>query len=331
MKGLRQKAVVLTTVAAMAMTSVMGCGNYAVDNNKVAAQVGDSEITLGVLNFYLRYDQATIEEAYASTLGETFWRTEIEDGYTFEENEKEAILNSLAQMYILQDHMEEYDVTLTDEEIAKIEAAADAFIAANDAETNTLLSAEKDIIVEVLTMCKISVKMYDAMVAHVSTEVSDEEAAQKRLAYLGFTETENVTLEQAKEEANLFLVEAQLQGDLLTVAEEQDAPAYEYTFDSSTTEIAEEIVAAADQLNEGEFAELVEADNIYYVVQLLSKFDEEATEAKKAEIVETRQSEAFQEVYKGWQDSTTIVIYDKVVDDISLHGLKVTPKKAEEE
>ena len=178
-------------------------------------------------------------------------------------------------------------------------------------------------------MCKISVKMFDAIVADVSTEVSDEEAAQKRLAYLGFTKTDNVTLEEAKKEAELFLEEAKEKGGILKLAEEQQAPAHEYTFDSKTTAISKEIVAAADKLKEGEFAEIVEANDIYYVVQLISEFDKEATEAKKTEIVTTRQNEAFQKVYEPWQKATTIVIDDKALADISLHGLKVAPKKAE--
>lgn len=331
MKGLRKKAVVLTTVVALAMTSLMGCArDLSVDNDKVAAVVGDSEITLGVLNFYLRYDQSSIEAAYGSTLGDNFWKSEIEEGYTLEENEKESVINRLAQMYILEDHMEEYGVTITEEDLAKIEAAADEFIAAHDEETNKLLSADKEIIKEVLRMCTVSVRMYNAIIADVSTEVSDEEAAQKKLAYLGFTETETVTLEQAKEEAELFLEEAKENGDLMALAEEQQAPAHEYTFDSSTTALAKEIVEAADKLEEGEFAELIEAENdIYYVVQLISEFDEDATETKKEQIVAERQNEKFEEVYKPWQDSTPIVIDDTVVDDISLHGLKVILKEEE--
>ena len=344
MKGLRKKAVVLTTVVALAMTSLMGCArDLSVDNDKVAAVVGDSEITLGVLNFYLRYDQSSIEAAYGSTLGDNFWKSEIEEGYTLEENEKESVINRLAQMYILEDHMEEYGVTITEEDVAKIESAADEFIAVHDDETNKLLSADKEIIKEVLRMCTVSVRMYNAIIADVSTEVSDEEAAQKKIQYALITaeteaaeeaetegETETVTLEQAKEEAELFLEEAKENGDLMALAEEQQAPAHEYTFDSSTTALAKEIVEAADKLEEGEFAELIEAENdIYYVVQLISEFDEDATETKKEQIVAERQNEKFEEVYKPWQDSTPIVIDDTVVDDISLHGLKVILKEEE--
>ena len=330
MKGLRRKAVVLAAVATLAMSSLAGCASdYTVDNNKVAVVVGDSEISLGVVNFYLRYNQASMEAMYTSALGENVWKTEVEEGKTFEDVEKESVIDSLTQMYILEDHMEEYDVTITEDELAEIEKTADAFIEAN-AETAASVSGDKEVIKEVLKMCKIGTKMYEAMVADVSTEVEDSEAAQKRLAYLGFTESETLTLEQAKEEAELFLEEAKTNGDLMATAEAQDAPAHEYTFDSETTMIAEEMVAAADKLKEGEFAELVEADNIYYVVQLVSEFDEEATEAKKAEIVEERQIEEFKSIYDEWNKAATITVHDDVVAEISMHGLKVNTKTKED-
>ena len=147
MRGLRKKAVVLATVSALAMSSLAGCsGDYTLDNNKVAVMVGDSEITLGALNFYLRYDQANIEAAYAQSLGESFWKTEISEGYTFEETEKESTISAMTQMYILEDHMSEYDVTLTEEELAKIEKAATDFVAENTEEASKLVSGDVVII-----------------------------------------------------------------------------------------------------------------------------------------------------------------------------------------
>ena len=331
MKGLRKRAIVLAAVATLAMSSLAGCASdYTVDNDKVAVVVGDTEITLGVLNFYLRYDQAQIEAMYTSVLGDDVWKAELSEGKTYEATEKETVIESLKQMYILEDHMEEYGVTFTEDELAEIEKAAEAFIEANG-EAAALVSGDKANIEEVLRMCAIATKMYDAMVADVSTEVEDSEAAQKKLAYLGFTESETVTLEQAKEEAEIFLAKAKQKGDLMETAEAEEKNAYEYTFDSETTLIAEEMVAAADKLKEGEFAEIVEADNIYYVVQLVSEFDEEATEDKKAEIVAQRQYDEYESIYEEWKAATTTTVYDDVVAEISMHGLKVNIKAEEVE
>ena len=332
MRGLRKKAVVLAAVAALAMSSLTGCsGDYAVDNNKVAVTVGDSEITLGALNFYLRYDQSGIEQVYGSALGDGFWKIEVTEGCTFEENEKESLINAMTQMCILEDHMSELGVSLSADELSKIEKAADAFIAANAEEARALVSGEKDIIVDVLKMCTISKLTYEEIIKDVSTEVADADAAQKKLAYLGFTKSSTLTLEQAKAEAELFLKEAKESGDMVKLATEQQAPVHEYTFDSKTTELSKEIVAAADKLKEGEFAELLQVDDKYYVVQLISEFDKDATEAKKASIVAERQDKKFQEVYKPWKEATKVVINDKAIEEISLHGLKVNMLEKKEQ
>lgn len=327
MKGLRKKAVVLAAVAALAMSSLAGCSrDFTVDNNKVAAVVGDSEITLGVLNFYVRYDQIGFESYYGSYFGDNLWRVEVSEGVTLAESEKETAIDVISQAYILEDHMSEYGVEITAEDVAKFEAVADKFIEANGEEACALISATKENIVEVLRLYEINARMYAAMVADVSTEVSDDEAAQKKLAYLGFTETETITLEDALKEAEEFLAEAKKIGSLEKVAEEQQAPAHVLNYDDKTDTIAKEIMDAANALKEGEFAEIVKKDKSYYVVQLVDEFDEAATKAKKEEIVQGRQDDKFEEIYSAWEKAVEVTVNEDVVDEIDLHGLKVTAK-----
>ena len=331
MKGLRKRAGVLAAVALRAMSSLAGCSkDFTVDNNKVAAVVGDSEITLGLLNFYARYDQAGFESSYGSYYGDKMWKLELTEGTTLEESEKEGVLDALKQAIILENHMEEYGVSITAEDMAKFETVADKFIEANG-EAAALVSGDKAVIVEFLRLCTIQERMYNAMVADVSTEVPDEEAAQKKLAYLGFTETDAVSLEDALKEAEEFLAQAKERGDLIELAEEQEAPANLLNYDDSTTTIAKEIMDAANALQDGEFAEIVKKDKSYYVVQLVSSFDKEATEIKKEQIVQERQDAKFDELYGEWVKSVEVTVYDEIVEEISLHGLKVTDKVEQKE
>ena len=64
MKGLRKRIIALAAVAALAMTTFVGCGS--VDNKEIVATVGDSKITAGMANFYARYQQPSFEEYYVS-------------------------------------------------------------------------------------------------------------------------------------------------------------------------------------------------------------------------------------------------------------------------
>lgn len=65
---------------------------------------------------------------------ENMWTTEVEEGTTYEESAKETIMQSLEELYLVNEHAGDYSVSLTDEEKKSIEDAADQFVEANDEE-----------------------------------------------------------------------------------------------------------------------------------------------------------------------------------------------------
>ena len=107
------------------------------------------------------------------------WSTEISKGKSYEETVKNQILETLENMYVLEDHMGDYKVEITEEEKKKISEAAKAFDEANGLEEKEAVSGTTENVERMLTLVTIQEKMQKAMVADVDTEVSDEEAAQK--------------------------------------------------------------------------------------------------------------------------------------------------------
>lgn len=65
-----------------------------------------------------------IETNLGSMLGDNMWTQEVSEGKTYEDNVKDSVMDALQQMYILEDHMAEYEVALTDEEKSAIQEAA---------------------------------------------------------------------------------------------------------------------------------------------------------------------------------------------------------------
>lgn len=341
MRGLGKKVVALAAAAGLAMTLLVGCSS-SVDNSEVAMTVGESEVTAGVANFYLRYQQASLESYYTSMLGEDVWAMEYSEDVTFEDNAKETSMNALQQLYILSNHMEEYNVTLTDEEMAAIDEAAAAFAEANTDEVKKLISGDKEIVAEVLRLLTVSEKMYDAITADVNTEVSDDEAAQKKLQYTVFSKTntlEDGTTEDMsedevaalKKEAEEYLKGAKSSGSLEVYATAEEKTSSSLTFDAETTTLPTEVITAADQLKEGEFAELIETDTAFYVVELTSIFDEEATQTEKENIALERKNEKYTLVTENWANETEINVNKEVTDKLSIQAVKVTTKAEETE
>lgn len=332
MRKIMKRLVALAAVTTMTLASLVGCASGVdIDNSEVVATVGDSEITAGVANFYLRYQQSGMEELYASYFGEGFWTMELSEGGTYAQQLKDTAMSTLHEFYVLEDHMADYNVTISDEEMAAIEAAADAFIAANSADVNKNISAEKEVVVEVLRLFTINEKMFQAMTADVNREVSDAEAAQMRVRYYSKNKTNSDgsvlkedELKTMRAELQDFLDKAKANGSMKAYGEEINLNTYTLTFDANSTNVHEDVINAALQLKEGEFADLVETDTFIYAIQLESLYDEEASNAMKETIIDEREVEAYTKVAENWLKETTIEVNEEVWDKVVVEALRVT-------
>ncbi len=342
MKGFMKKAAAIAVAGMMAVTTLAGCASEPINYDEVVATVGEKEISLALANFYIRYQQSAIESTYMSYYGDAMWTLEVEEGVTYEESVREDAIDSIKHLYILEAHMDEYNVTVTEDELAAIDKAAEAFVEANSEEVIEVVSGQKEVVAEVLKLITISNKMEQAMVADVNTDVSDDEAAQKKMAYVSFSKTttdedgESVDLTEdelaeLKTDVEAFLKAAKTNGDLEAYAEETEETASTLTFDSETTTLDEDVIKAADALEEKAFADVIETDSAFYVLQLVSKFDEDATEDKKEEIVEERKTERYNEIFDEWDEATEYKLDEKVLAKIDLQDIGVTLKAEETE
>lgn len=324
----------------MAAASLTGCSSL--NENAVVATVDGDEITADVANFYARYTQAQYETYMAQYLGEDMWSNEGESGETYETSVKESILESLENMYLLEDHMEEYEITVSDEEKQKIADAAAEFVEANDEADAKKVSGSQETVERALTLITIQHKVADAIMDTADTEVSDEEAAQKKMQYVKFSFTttdddgNSVDLtdeekETLKQEAEDFAEGVKDAKDFSEYATENSLEAQEATFDAESTSYDTALIEAADALEEGGVTGLVEGTDGYYVAKVTSLFDEEATSQKKEEIISQRQSEKYNEVLDGWREDAEITVDEKVWAKIDFNELSVTAKQTEAE
>ncbi|MGO5051913.1 SurA N-terminal domain-containing protein [Lachnospiraceae bacterium LCP25S3_G4] len=340
MKLRNKKITILLLSVAMLITTVAGCGK--VTDEDVVATVGKDKITVGTANFYTRFQQAQYETYYASFMGDDMWSSEVSDGVSYEENVKNGVLENLENMYLLKQHMKEYEVEITDEETEKIKNVAEQFFKDNSLESKKVVSGEKANVEEVLTLLTIQNKIFGPMTKDVDTEVTDEDAAQKSMQYVAFNLTskdeegnakqlsddEKVKL---KEDATQFLESAKSADDLEAYAKESGYETTTATFDSESTTVNSELIKAADALGVGEFTGVVETDNAYYVGKVTSLLDREATDAKKESIINDRKQKAYDLLIEKWKKDTDIKVNKNVWDKISLKKQGVTMKQDEEQ
>ena len=409
--------------AMMTMGLLTGCSS---STGKTVAKMGDAEITLGEAEFMLRYNQAKTQGYLGALFGEgsnVFQQDLTGSGQAYGVTMKESVMNDLKDMILMEQHMSDYNVELTDEEKAAIEETAKEFLAENSKDVLKALAATEETVTRVLTLYTIQSKMQTAIEADVDTEVSDDEAAQKSIQYVYFTipeteseaedtteaesgseedtteaatdadeesgetvaETESETVseteteaagetETAAEEASeavsengtedaseavsendteeateaeteesaekketretaQSVIDAVLGGETLedavkAVDENKSVTDYSYGADEET--LNENLKNVADTLSDGEIAaEPVEGENGFYVVQMVSTFDREATDQKKEEIINDRKQELLNSVLEGWA-TDSFDIDEKVWDTVTFDDV-ITLKSTEAE
>lgn len=407
---------ILATGMCVAMTAglLTGCSS---STDKTVAKMGDTEITLGEAEFMLRYNQAKTQGYLGAMFGgetNVFLQDLTGSGQAYGETVKESVMNDLKEMTILEQHMSDYNVELTEDEKSAIEEAAKEFMAANDKDVLKEMAATEETVTRILTLYTIQSKMETAIEADVDTEVSDDEAAQKSIQYVYFTipetesETEDATdadsegaseatTEADSEEASEAATEAESEAASETESEEiseaateteseevteaaseneteeaTEAETEESAEKKETRETAQSVIDAvlggetledavkavdenksvtdysygadedvlnenlknvADTLSDGEIAaEPVEGENGFYVVQMVSTFDREATDQKKEEIVKDRKKELYDSVLADWEPES-FDIDEKVWGTVTFEDLltvKTTEAASEE-
>ncbi len=409
--------------ATMTMGLLTGCSSSI---GKTVAKMGDAEITLGEAEFMLRYNQAKTQGYLGALFGEgsnVFQQDLTGSGQAYGVTMKESVMNDLKDMILMEQHMSDYNVELTDEEKAAIEETAKEFLAENSKDVLKALAATEETVTRVLTLYTIQSKMQTAIEADVDTEVSDDEAAQKSIQYVYFTipeteseaeetteaesgseedtteaatdaaeesgetvaETESETVSETETEAAgetetaaeetseavsengtedaseavsendteeateaeteesaekketretaQSVIDAVLGGETLedavkAVDENKSVTDYSYGADEET--LNENLKNVADTLSDGEIAaEPVEGENGFYVVQMVSTFDREATDQKKEEIINDRKQELLNSVLEGWA-TDSFDIDEKVWDTVTFDDV-ITLKSTEAE
>lgn len=338
MKAKRIAVLLLTGVLSLSLLA--GCSQ--IDKDATLATMGDTEVSLGLVNFMCRYEQALSDDYIVPYIGEDAWHTDVYgNGTVMQEDLKSQILESVHEMYTLKEHADEYNVALTDAEKTTIEETAKAFMDANSKEAIAELGATQEIVEEMLTLYTIKDKMYDAIVAEVDVEISDEEANMRgydivtisaegyydeSYQYVEYTDEEK---EAAKEQAEA-IAEAVADGEALSdAAEAEGLTVTERTYAAADTGLEEVLKTALDELEEGEDTGLVEGESSYYIAVLTAETDEEATNTNRETIIAERQDNHYTEVLTAWQEDDGWDYDEKLLEKINFVNLFTQVKETE--
>lgn len=329
---MKKRLFALALAGVLAAATLTGCGSLKGD--ETVATVDDTKIDADLANFFARYTQATYETYYSAYLGEDMWNSDASDGETYEESVKSSVLKSLEDMILLEKHMEDYDVSITDEDKATIKETTQQFLDDNSLDDKNLVSGNKKTVNRALTLMAVQQKMRTAIQAGADTEVSDEEAAQKSMDYVFISyqtkddsgnskDVSDDEKTQLKSQAEAIASGLKEGGDLNALAEEQGATVQTLTFDKDTTSPDEDLIKAADALGEGESTDVIETEKGCYVAKVTSLLDRTATDSKKSQIVQERQTKLYDDTLKKWRKKADIKVHKSVWKKVSFQKVSV--------
>lgn len=304
----------LLLAAALGVSVLTGCGS-SIDGNKTGATLDGQEISLGFMNFMARYQQAIYDGQFSSMFGTGMWSQDVfGDGTDMETSVKKNVAESIEDFYLLEKHMADYKVEITDEELAAMDEAAKKFMEDNSKKAIQQMGATEEYVKEMLRLNTIQSKMRKAIDAEVDTEVSDEEAAQKTISYVSVNsksttdengETKEYTEEEKKNiEEQVKTFQKSAKDDFKKAAENAGYEVSEYSYgekDESYT-LDDAVIEAANKLKDGELSKVITTDESFYVIHMDSTFDKEKTESKKESIVQERKNDHYTEVCDKYKE-----------------------------
>lgn len=315
-----------------------GCGS--INPDKTVATVNGTEISLGLANYMAQYTAVDYDTYYMSYFGQDMWTKQSGDNAeTMTDRVKANTLQSLEEYYLLEEHMDEYGVSLTEDEMNRIASVAADFMSVNTEEALEAMGATEEYVKEQLRLATLQQKMYNAIVAGADTNVSDEECAQKTFSYVRVSKTastdeaESKTDEEAaaeaKDQAQKILDEAltgSSEDPLKTAAEAHDASKATCSYGTKDLQSGEDnstylemaVLEAADKLGEGEYNKtLIDTDQYYYVIRMDSLDDKEAAERERQSIISDRKQALYDETLNGYKDAAQWSVDDKAWEPVN--------------
>lgn len=341
---MRKKMAGLLALLFVMIAALTGCSKNAVDGTAEAINVDGVSVPMGEVNFYLRYQQVQMQQFYGSLFGPDFMNNDLMGtGVPYGETVRETVVETMEELYIVQAHAEELGISLSEDEKNAAAEAAKAFVEENDHKALSAMNADEATVTHVLEMLTLRSKVYNDRAATIDTEVDTNEVAQKRISFVlnstsGTTDADgNVTeltdeeLAEKKSQIEEVLAEAKESGDIKAAAEAHELNATSTTYGKDDDVLNESVREAADKLSDGEYSDVIETDNGYYIVYMESTFDEEATQTETENVLAERESEAYDAWFEPLKEASEITVNDERIQTLTFERTYTVPTEETEE
>ena len=277
-------------------------------NNRQVFRIGNVSCGLKEAKVYLvNYQNIYVEAVLASES-----ECELERGNIVrlcpENYVKNITMQELAQVVCLDQLAKEKEMELSEEEKEKIAQAAEEYFASLTEDEIVYMGVSESDIKEYYEHYALAQKVYHSLTKAVNEEVSDDEARVMEIMQI-FVSDESRANEIASRLA---------QGeDFATLANNYNELG-SIQVNISRDELPDAVEEIAFQMENDEVSGKITVDGGFYFIKCLNKYNQELTEANKANIVDKREKEAFDDEYNGFVSSLSSNINEELWENLEL-------------
>ena len=314
MKGKTGVLLILIILAA----AITACGKDANDQQQIIITtgfeedelffIGDNKCYMPEARLYIR----TLETSYEDMFGTEIMSREL-NGINVSDKLTGLALSRLAQVKAMNLLAAERGLTLTEREEEKCVQAADRYMRSLSEADIRDLDIDYDMLLHMFEEYALADKVYNDITGDINPEISDDEARTitvKVIAVDGKDQAEALQI------ANMIYSQVSDGRDLDAAADEyEEATVSKYSFGKDTDEFPEDFVDTCFKLAADEISTPIMKDNTAYIVQCISSFEQEDTDANKLRIIAKRKSEAFDQVYNDFVSGLYSNFNDTLWDD----------------
>ena len=261
-----------------------------------------------------------LKQQYEPTFGSGIWEYKLEGNGTINDMAKEEMISMITQIKVIAKAASDQDIFLDNDEKGEMNQLAATLYEEASEEDKKAYFLDQDTIEKIYQENQLATKMFYLMTDDVNTEVSDAEAKQSTLQYIMVMtkgtdrngtaiSMDDATKSSAQKKAQTLLKDgkkAQRFGNFANT--NSDISEYEIIIGADDTTHEKAFVDAAMSLKTGQFSDVIAGEEGYYIIYCVNDNNEEATAARKEEIIAERQNTAFLEQYNSWLEKCDIEI-----------------------
>ncbi len=256
---------------------------------------------------------------YTKGYGEAIWNVQLENG-SFESYVKEALLDYLEELYLVDAAAVADGIVLSEAETAAVHKAADAFMTALGQEAADTLGIGSEQAEAAYTRFLRAQIYYRTVMNRSMEEISDEEARAASVQIISLSQENGISVAQEvlallKDGSTFADIQKELKPELFSSRTETVIRGtYNSIFD-----------AMVFSLRKGEYSPIIMADKNYLIVRCLAPYVADATAKNKAEMELAARDNLLQEALGSFAGKLRLRVNPRLWESVAMSDYAAMP------